>query len=88
MGDAGEGRPEDLAGIVLEVGEDALVLALEAGPFRFAVVAVVALAEDAEVAHLDHIVDQFLAEFQVKGQSVVHPYTGLQTLLEYLLHCV
>ena len=65
LGDAGEGRPEDLAGIVLEIGEDALVLALEAGPFRFARVAAVAGVEDAEVAHLDHVVDELLAKLLV-----------------------
>ena len=62
---AGVGRPEDLAGVVLEIGEDALVLALEAGPFRLAVVAAVARVEDAEIAHLYDVIDELLAELAV-----------------------
>ena len=65
LGEAGEGRPEDLAGVVLEVGEDALVLAAEACEFRLALVGDVARVEDAEIAHLDDIVDELLAHFAV-----------------------
>lgn len=62
---AGVGRPEDLVGVVLEIGEDALVLALEAGPFRFAFVAAVAWVEDSKIAHLNDVIDEFLAELAV-----------------------
>lgn len=62
---ASVGRPEDLAGVVLEIGEDSLVLALEAGELRLAVVTAVARIEDAEIAHLDDVIDEFLAEFAV-----------------------
>lgn len=65
LGDAVEGRPEDLAGIVLEVAECAAVLAAEAGEHRLALAADVAGVEDAEVTHLDHVVDELGAAFHV-----------------------
>ena len=81
LGDAGEGGPEDLAGVVFEVGEDAFVLSLEAGPFRVAFVAVVALVEDTEIAHLDDVVDKFLPEFAVGRAEEVFVFET-----EFVLH--
>ena len=60
-------RPEDFAGVLAEVGEDAggfAEVAMEAGFVLFAVVAAV---KDAEVAAVDGFFHQFAAEAGVGG---------------------
>ena len=61
----GKGCPENLARVEAKVGEYSTILAKETGECAFVFLAVIARVEDAEIAHLDHIVDEFWAALTV-----------------------
>ena len=61
-----ERRPDNLSRVEAQVGEYSTVLAEESGESAFAFLSTIARIKNAEIAHLDHVLDESWTAFSIR----------------------